>query len=472
LAGCAAISLIGGGAPVWGAEGSHPAEHPVPSVLWALPFAAMLLAIAVFPLLPRMHHWWEQNRSKFLVGVVLGAVILGHYLTRSYGFHGAGPGVESVLSVLDHAILRDYIPFIVLLFSLYVVAGGMRLTGDLQAKPSINTAFLALGALLASFIGTTGASMLLIRPLLQTNQERKRVQHTVIFFIFLVSNIGGCLLPVGDPPLFLGYLQGVPFLWTMTLIGPWAFCVTVLLAVYFIWDHVVYRRETAGALLQDKLHREPLRIRGMINILWLVGVVLSVALIVPGKPLPGTSIIARDFLREAVMLTLSAISLATTPRGLRKAAEFSYGPILEVACLFLGIFITMQVPLEILNARGSRLGLDRPFEFFWATGLLSSLLDNAPTYLVFLETAKTLPAGSLETLKLVTGSVRVDLLTAISLGAVFMGANTYIGNGPNFMVKAIAEARGIKMPGFFGYMIYSGLVLIPLFIAVTFLFFS
>jgi Na+/H+ antiporter NhaD/arsenite permease-like protein len=172
------------------------------------------------------------------------------------------------------------------------------------------------------------------------------------------------------------------------------------------------------------------------------------------------------------MLALSAISLATTPRGLRKAAEFSYGPILEVACLFLGIFITMQVPLEILNARGSRLGLDRPFEFFWATGLLSSLLDNAPTYLVFLETAKTLPAGSLETLKLVTGSVRVDLLTAISLGAVFMGANTYIGNGPNFMVKAIAEARGIKMPGFFGYMIYSGLVLIPLFIAVTFLFFS
>jgi Na+/H+ antiporter NhaD/arsenite permease-like protein len=447
----------------------------VPGVGWSLPFAAMLLAIAVFPLVPRFHHWWEQNRSKFLVGLILGLIVLGHYLTRPFGYHDAKPGVASVVAVLDHAILRDYVPFMVLLLSLYVVAGGLRLTGDLQARPWVNTAFLALGAMSASFIGTTGASMVLIRPLLQTNQERKHVQHTVIFFIFLVSNIGGCLLPIGDPPLFLGYLAGVPFLWTMSLIAPWAFCVTTLLVVYFVWDSIAYRRESIGAVLEDEGHRQPLRVRGMINVLWLIGVVLAVALIVPGKPLPGTNFIVRDFVREAVMLGFTALSLATTPTGLRKAAEFSYGAIVEVACLFLGIFITMQVPLEILHASGAALaehGLTQPFQFFWVTGLLSSMLDNAPTYLVFLETAKSLPAGSMETIKLLNGAVRADLLTAISLGAVFMGANTYIGNGPNFMVKSIAEGRGIKMPSFFGYMLYSGLVLIPLFLVVTFLFFS
>lgn len=451
---------------------SSPAgREPVPSLLWAVPFVVLLLSVATLPLSRHTHQWWEKHHNKLFLGLTLGGVVLAYYGLRDHGYQGSAPGRASLVAAAEHAILREYVPFMVLLVSLYIIAGGLQLRGDLMAYPRVNTAFLAAGAVLASFIGTTGASMVLIRPLLQTNRDRTHVRHTVIFFIFLVSNIGGCLLPLGDPPLFLGYLRGVPFTWTTRLWREWLFCISVLLTVYYLWDRVAFRREPPGEEQSDARHFSPLRLRGSINLLWLLGVVLSVALIVPGRPLPGTDVVVRDFVREATMLGLTALSLASTPRGLRREVEFSYGAIREVAALFLGIFLTMQVPIEILQARGPELGLTSPAEFFWATGLLSSFLDNAPTYVVFLETGLSLPdPPGTELLNLPGGSIAQSLLAAVSLGAVFMGANTYIGNGPNFMVKSIAEGRGIKMPGFFGYMLYSVLILLPLFVVVSWLF--
>ncbi len=449
------------------APGGH---HEAPSVFWALPFAALLLAIATFPLIHRTHHWWEENRSKLLVSAILGGLILAYYGLRGDGFHGSAPGLGTVGSVLKHAILDDYVPFLTLLFALYVIAGGMRVTGDLVATPGVNTLFLGFGALVASLIGTTGASMVLIRPVLETNQERKKVKHTVVFFIFLVSNIGGSLLPIGDPPLFLGYLQGVPFLWTLNLTPYWFVTVGMILVIYYVWDRYEFRHESIESKKADLRHVTRLRVRGGINLLWMAGVVMAVGLIVPGRTLPGTSFVVPTYLREAVMLGLTGLSLATTPHGLRKTTQFSYGPILEVACLFLGIFITMQPPMEILQAKGAAMGLSTPVQFFWASGSLSGVLDNAPTYLVFLQIAKTLPiAPGASTVALLDGQVATSLLVAISLGAVFMGALTYIGNGPNFMVKTIAEQRGVAMPSFFGYVAYSASVLIPVFIAVSFL---
>lgn len=443
----------------------------VPGLHWSLPFALLLLAIALFPLVPVAHHWWEKNAFKLVVGLVLGGIVLAHYGLRGYGFQGHAPGRESVLAVLEHSLLGDYLPFMVLLSSLYVIAGGLQLRGDLRAFPWVNTAFLAFGALAASVVGTTGASMVLIRPLLQTNRERRHVRHTVVFFIFLVSNIGGCLLPTGDPPLFLGYLAGVPFLWTLGLYLPWLFSIAVLLAVYFVWDTLAYRRESAADIASDVRHVSPLRLHGAINLLWLAGVVVAVALIHPGRALPGTGVYPVEFAREAVLLAFLVLSLRTTPRGLRAETEYSNAAIIEVACLFLGIFLTMQVPIEILQAKGEQLRLTTPVHFFWTTGALSSVLDNAPTYVVFLEAAKRLPpAGSRAMVELATGAVRPDLLAAVSLGAVFMGANTYIGNAPNLMVKLIAEQRRVAMPSFFGYMLYSCGVLVPLFVLVTVLF--
>ncbi len=447
--------------------------HRVPDLIWCLPFALLLLTIAVFPLVPRVHHWWERNVSKLIVAVVLGGLVLGHYATRGFGFHEAAAGMESVQGVLGHAMVADYVPFMMLLLSLYVIAGGLQLRGDLLAVPRVNTSFLAIGALLASVVGTTGASMVLIRPLLQTNRDRKQVVHTVVFFIFLVSNIGGSLLPLGDPPLFLGYLKGVPFFWTLGLWKPWAFCVVVLLGVYYLLERfVLFPREAADQLRIEREHFEPLKVRGMVNFIWLLGVVAAVAGMVPGKVLPGTSWVVPTHAREAVLLGLAGLSLLTTPRGLRRENLFGYGAIVEVAVLFLGIFLTMQVPIEILQAQGPRLGLSDPTHFFWSTGLLSSFLDNAPTYLVFFETAQSLPAEASGAMLALGGGGQVSdaLLRAISLGAVFMGANTYIGNGPNFMVKSIAESQGVKMPGFFRYMLWSGAVLIPLFVAVNLLF--
>jgi Na+/H+ antiporter NhaD/arsenite permease-like protein len=442
------------------AHGGAAARHDVPP-LWGvgvLPFAALLGAIAVLPLVPATRHWWESNLHRLYVALGASAATLLYYLTAK--------GWSSVLPVLNDAVPAEYIPFIVLLFSLYVISGGINLKGNLAAHPLTNTGILAFGALIASFIGTTGASMLLIRPLLQTNSERKHVVHTVVFFIFLVSNIGGTLLPIGDPPLFLGYLRGVSFFWTLGLWPAWAFCCGILLVLYFALDSHFYRKEDPAEILADETVREPLRLQGWINVLWLAGVVTCVATVSHEQEFLGTGWTPFPFMRELVMLILVGVSLATTPAGVRKANDFNYAAILEVAALFIGIFIAMQVPIEVLNIRGPSLGLSAPWHFYWATGSLSSVLDNAPTYVVFFETAKSLTPEVLA-----TTVIREDLLVGISLGAVFMGAMTYIGNGPNFMVKAIAEQSGIAMPSFFGYVVrYSIPVLIPVFILVTLVF--
>jgi Na+/H+ antiporter NhaD/arsenite permease-like protein len=407
-----------------------------PPLYTILPFIAMLLAIAICPL--RIPHWWESNRHKALVAVGLGAPILVLYLRRDP-------------AALLH-MAEEYVSFIILLAGLYVIAGGILLRGDLVATPLTNAAFLGLGSLLASFIGTTGASMLLIRPLLQTNSERRHVKHTVIFFVFLVSNIGGMLTPLGDPPLFLGYLRGVPFAWTFRLWLPWLLLVIVLLLVYLVWDTRQYAREPLAALARDRRNVEPLRVRGALNAVGLAGVVLAVACL-------------HAPWREFAIVALAALSLWRTPRNIRRANGFTSYPIVEVAVLFFGIFLTMLPALDLLRLHGSELGVREPWQFFWATGVLSSFLDNAPTYLTFLALAQGL--------RLANEVVGVPhaILAAISVGAVAMGANTYIGNAPNFMVKAIAEEAGVKMPSFFGYMLYSGAILIPLFVLVSLLFF-
>jgi Na+/H+ antiporter NhaD/arsenite permease-like protein len=403
---------------------------------WAFPFVAMLLAIAVCPLW--IPHWWESNRNKLLLACVLGLPAAVLYLARE-----------------PHALVRmgeEYVSFIILLAGLYVISGGIRLTGDLEATPLTNTVFLAVGSIFASFVGTTGASMLLVRPLLQTNRERTRIRHTVIFFIFLVSNVGGLLTPLGDPPLFLGYLQGVPFWWTFRLWRIWLVTVVALLLVYFIWDSVHHAREPLAAIRRDRAQREPLRLVGTLNSLWLLGVVAAVAAL-------------REPWRELVIVGLGAVSLWQTPRAIRRANGFTAYPMVEVAVLFFGIFLTMIPALELLRTRGSELGVREPWQFFWATGALSSFLDNAPTYLTFLALGQGLSLPNE-----VVG-VSEAVLAAISTGAVFMGANSYIGNAPNFMVKAIAEEAKVAMPSFFGYLAYSGAVLLPLFAVVTWLFF-
>jgi len=446
-----------------------------PRNIWVLPFVAILLAIAIFPVLSSTKAWWHRNWNKLMFAMLVALATCIYYLMRPHGFLHADPGIASLLSVFNHAILQEYIPFIVLLFSLYTISGGIHLGGDLAARPITNTAFLAIGAVLASFIGTTGASMLLIRPLLKTNRERKHVTHTVIFFIFLVSNIGGCLLPIGDPPLFLGYLRGVDFLWTFNLAAEWAFAITVLLGVYFIWDSFAYRTEKVRDIRLDEKMVTPLKLRGKWNFLWLLGVVLSVALLVPDTKPFGGDWICPPFLREVVQLMLVAFAWISTSPAIRKANKFDFEAIGEVACLFIGIFIAMQVPIEILNAVGPSLaekGVNQPWHFFWLTGGLSGFLDNAPTYVVYFETARAMPiAEGVAVVPLGSnGQIAAPLLTAISLGAVFMGAMTYIGNGPNFMVRSIAEQSGVKMPSFFGYMLYSIAVLVPLFVIVTFVF--
>ena len=412
-------------------------ENPfVPALGWIAPFALMLLAIAVLPLaVPR---FWESNARKLAVSALLGLPVLVLYARHD----------PSALAHTGH----DYLSFIVLLGSLFVVSGGVLVTGDLEATPRTNTAFLGAGSVLASLIGTTGASVLLVRPLLATNQERRHVAHTVVFFIFIVSNTGGCLTPLGDPPLFLGYLRGVPFTWTLRLAPHWLLVNGLLLAVYYVWDRRTHAREPVAAVIRDRSVRQPIRVGGKRNLALLLVLIASVA----GLSAP---------YREVVMLAVAALSLAATPRAVHEANRFTFHAIAEVAALFAGIFLTMLPALEILHARGASLGLTTPRQFFWATGLLSSFLDNAPTYLTFLAVAQSLglPAQ--------VAGVTHEVLAAISAGAVFMGANTYIGNGPNFMVRAIAEERGVRMPSFGGYMLYSGAILIPCFAVVTLVFF-
>lgn len=431
---------------------------------WAvIPFAILLGAIAVLPLIEHTAHWWENNLHKFYVAGNLGLITLAYI-----AFWHPERSIALAARTLEHVMVAEYIPFIVLLFSLYTISGGIRITGDLPAHPSTNTAFMLAGGLLASFIGTTGAAMLLVRPLLETNAERKHVAHTVVFFIFVVCNCGGLLLPIGDPPLFLGYLNGVDFLWTLSLWRSWLLVNTLLLAVYLAVDHFYYYpRETKADIARDERQVTRLKFSGVWpNGLLLLGVILSVGLLDPAKAIPGTEWHPWFYLREMVQLALVGVSLLLGPKVARDDNNFDYLAIVEVAALFIGIFLAMQPALEILKAHSATLGIDTPHKFFWITGTLSAVLDNAPTYLVFFKTAQAMPPDGAH---LVAG-VAEPFLKGISLGAVMMGAMTYIGNGPNFMVKAIAEKSGVPMPSFFGYVVYSVVVLLPILVLDTWLF--
>lgn len=446
------------------ASGEAPLGAQLP--LWTvLPFVAMLLSIALFPLFAP--HFWEPNRNKAIVAAILG-VPFALYLVLAWGHEGQRE--------LTHSLL-DYVSFIALLGSLFVISGGIRVRGSLAGTPVANSGILAIGAVLANLIGTTGASMVLIRPLLRANEKRVRKAHIVVFFIFVVSNCGGLLTPLGDPPLFLGFLKGVPFEWTLRLWKEWIFVNGVLIVLFNLVDQMMLakeEKERAGSQLEEVLEHERLSIEGWHNFFFLAGVVL----VILGKGQSwGTAPAPWPFgVQEGLMAALGVVAYLATRRATREANRFTFGPIIEVAVLFAGIFVTMVAPLLLLNARGKELGITEPWQYYWASGLLSSFLDNAPTYLTFAATA----AGQLGVSAtgsqylaefLARGAEAVALLTAISCGAVLMGANTYIGNGPNFMVKAIAEENGVKMPSFFGYMGYSIAILIPIFIAVTFVFF-
>lgn len=453
--------------------------------LWSvLPFVGMLLSLAIIPLVNG--HWWEHNMGK---ASAFWSLV---FLIPFFIAYGGAITIEQLL----HSIVLDFIPFIVLLFGLFAVSGGIILRGSLKGTPTVNITMLTIGTVLASWIGTTGASMLLIRPMIRANEWREKKTHMIIFFIFLVSNMGGSLTPVGDPPLFLGFLRGVPFFWTMNLLGPMAFNAIILLVIYFFMDRYYYRKELSlesnNAVLTQELNtkKEPLRVDGLHNFIFLAMIVGSVILSgilaktptfanletgqLYGLPLfeHGGEVIILPFtsiIRDLTILLAAFLSVKTTSQDIRKDNRFTWFPIKEVAILFIGIFITMIPALAILGARGAELGLNQPAHFFWATGALSSFLDNAPTYLVFMTTAASL--GATEGLVTTVGTIAPKMLLAVSCGAVFMGANTYIGNAPNFMVRSIAEENKIKMPSFFGYMAWSLVFLIPLFVLNTFLFF-
>ena len=420
---------------------------------WSVvPFGLMLLAIAVLPMVAP--HFWERNRNKALVSLVLG-----------------GP-VALWIGLLDPAAVlhtaHEYAAFVVLLGALFVISGGVVVRGTLAGTPGVNTVLLALGAVLASLIGTTGASMVLVRPLLRANSVRRDKTHVVVFFIFVVANAGGLLTPLGDPPLFLGFLRGVPFLWTLRLAPIWLLVNGALLLVFYVVDSTLFRREdlaTPGDLDEIAVaHEVPVSVAGGLNFVWLAGIVAVLLA-------AGTLHLPRG-VQEAGMLLLVLLAWVTTPRALREENGFGFGPIVEVAALFAGIFATMIPALAVLNARGGELGVRTGWQFFWASGLLSSFLDNAPTYLTFASVGSGLLGTDAADLgQLLAHPDGPAILTAVSAGSVLMGANTYIGNGPNFMVKAIAELSGVEMPGFFRYMLWSGLILVPLFVAVTLVFF-
>ncbi len=443
LAGSTGVAFASGGGGIEAAAHDIGSHLPVYSVI---PFVLMLLSIAILPL--TAEHWWEKLKSKALVSFALALPIAIYFILH----------LPAELGVVG----AEYVSFIALLASLFIISGGILLTGDLRATPTVNTLFLLIGAVLANFIGTTGASMLLIRPMLQTNSERRKVAHIPIFFIFLVSNIGGCLTPLGDPPLFLGFLEGVPFTWTLQLAPEWAFMVAALCAVFYLLDRWMVRHETPAALRLDRVRTEPLRLAGAHNFLFLAGIILAVLFV------------HHEWLRVGAMALLTVASYFTTKREIHRGNHFTFYPINEVAILFAGIFVTMIPALLILEARGAAFGIDKPWQFFWLTGTLSSFLDNAPTYLTFTRLAlgveQIVPPASKPLIALVDHESGQALLRAISLGAVFMGANTYIGNGPNFMVKSITESRGLKMPSFFGYMLWSVGILVPLFVLVTLIF--
>ncbi len=418
--------------------------------LWSvLPFVGLLLSIAVLPL--ATPHWWHKNRNKAFVSAAFGLPVAVYIVFQDP-------------AALAHTGL-EYAAFACLLGSLFTISGGVCVSGSLAGTPLANTGLLALGAVLANLIGTTGAAMLLIRPFLRANRKRKSRVHLVVFFIFIVANCAGCLTPLGDPPLFLGFLRGVPFDWTLGLWQPWLAVTGALLTIFNLYDQNRFHRENLSSArdLNKVVERHaPIRVEGGYNVILLLGVIGTV--LAGGfwiHPRYGETT-AQTF-QALVLIGLAGLSLWWTPRPLREKNGFSWHPFIEVLVLFAGIFAAMIPALYLLRTRGAEMGVSEPWQYFWATGSLSAFLDNAPTYLAFLSMAQHFPDE-------VAGTTHA-VLAAISCGAVFFGAMTYIGNGPNFMVRSIAEQDGIRMPSFFGYMAWSLSALVPLFIAVTFVFF-
>ena len=436
-------------------------------IYWVIPFAGILLSIAAFPLIAP--DFWHHNFGK--ISLFWATSLIIPFVIKE--------GFQITLYELLHVGLLEYVPFIILLLALFTISGGVQLKGSLVGSPVLNTAILAIGTLLASWMGTTGAAMLLIRPLIRANSHRENKVHVIVFFIFLVANIGGALTPLGDPPLFLGFLKGVNFFWTTSaMFLPMLFLVISLLIIFFILDTYFFKKENIS--IKKEENPEKLGLEGSFNLLLLAGVVGGVLL--SGFWKPGISfsvyyvdVELQNIVRDILLLGLTYASWVLTSQSIRKANEYTWFPIVEVAKLFAGIFITIIPAIAILKAgtQGALSGVvasvtsnDQPinYMYFWMTGILSSFLDNAPTYLVFFNTAGGDPS-------LLMGDLYQTLL-AISAGAVFMGANTYIGNAPNFMVKSIAETSGIEMPSFFGYLIkWSIPILVPLFIVLTFIFF-
>lgn len=439
------------------------------SVAWAIPFTGILLSIALMPLL--LPAFWHQHFGKVAAGWSL-AFFLPFVVVFGLPLAGAS---------LVHALLAEYLPFVILLTALYTVSGGIFIRGNLHGSPGLNTAILAIGAVLASFMGTTGASMLLIRPLIRANDNRQHKAHVVVFFIFIVSNVGGSLTPLGDPPLFLGFLKGVDFFWTVKHIFPETlFLLGSLLVIFYALDSWFYHRKEELLSVDPTPDTRNIGFDGARNF-WLLAAVIFLVLLSGFWKSPiafniaGTEVGLPGMLRDLGLIGVTMLSLKVTPRAVHEANQFEWGPMAEVAKLFAGIFLTIIPVIAMLKA-----GVNGPFGavvqavtradgspdpamYFWATGFLSSFLDNAPTYLVFFNTAGGDPQVLMTTM--------ATTLAAVSAGAVFMGANTYIGNAPNLMVKSIAESRGIQMPSFFGYMAWSCGVLVPLFLIVTWIWF-
>ncbi len=456
--------------------GGEQLGHVLP--LWSMiPFVGILLSIAVMPLLaPQI---WHHHFGKIAAGWAALFALPFLFAFRGEAFHE-----------IVHIVLIDYVPFIIVLWGLFTIGGGIVLKGRLVGTPVVNTLLLLVGTLLASWVGTTGAAMLLIRPIIRANAWRTSKQHIIIFFIFLVANIGGSLTPLGDPPLLLGFIHGVPFFWTLGLFPMMGFVAVILLAVFYALDSYLMKRDgdTPPGVAGD----DPIRLEGMHNFLFLGGV-LGLVLMSGTVELAETVILGvhipwQDHIRNGGIVVMLWLSMKTTSHELRKSNGFTWEPILEVAYLFAGIFITIIPALAILRAGsegalGAMIdGVVEPWHYFWVTGILSSFLDNAPTYLTFFNTAlgklhltegevsQFLAGGDFSGELLVRLQTFEGLLVAISVGAVFMGAMTYIGNAPNFMVRAIAEENKVPMPSFFGFMLWSGVILIPVFILVTFVF--
>ena len=438
------------------------------SLAFCIPFIGMLLSIAIFPLIAGK--WWEKKKQYI---VILWSLL---FLIPFAVKYSAGVMGETLLDI----VLNDYMTFIILLFGLFCVSGNIAIKGNFSGAPKVNVILLLIGTLLSSWIGTTGASMIMIRPIMRANAWRKRKVQIIVFFIFLVSNIGGCLTPVGDPPLLMGFMRGVPFFWSLHLLPVFILNTAILLVVFFFLDRRAYRKDIAeGHAPELTAEKTTVRIEGIHNIIFIVTIVVAVILSGALSSLPlfekGVSLTENinlstaSVIEVAIILLAAFLSMKTTKKDVRIENQFSWAAIQEVAILFIGIFITMEPALLFLEAHGASLGLQHPWQMFWAAGALSSFLDNTPTYLVFLTTAGTLGAATGITTSV--GTIAPVMLKAISCGAVCMGANTYIGNAPNFMVRSMAEEGGVRMPSFFGYMAWSGSILIPVFFIDMLVFF-